>query len=73
MEFKLPKQLKCRGEMKLGPVNMNAAKITRLYLFPMRSWEVQSLCTKIDIKLGLGLGSDWYQNVNFYNQRLVPL
>ena len=41
------KQFKCRGEMKSGSMNINAAKITRLYLFPLRSWEVQSLCTKI--------------------------
>ena len=41
------KQFKCSGEMKLGSMNMNAAKITRLYLFPLRSWEVQSLATKI--------------------------
>ena len=33
--------------MKSGSMNINAAKITRLYLFPLRSWEVQSLCTKI--------------------------
>ena len=49
--------------IKLKPMKMNVARMdqTILYMIPMGSWKVQSLCPKGRGEVILGLGSDQYQ------------